>query len=212
MSLALMRFPLVAACLFTLATPLASAAQPMAPSDDYSFNHAKSIVGFTIYAKALFTIKREGQFKDFTGDVSYDPLHPNDTHVDLTVYTSSVDMHNTEHEALLRSNGFFDVAEFPTMHFVSAGTNTRSDGTFEVTGDLTIRGITKRMAIPVKIRPAAGASATSSPVFETTFDIDRTEFGLNGTPTWGGINVSIAKKVQIHIAIAAQPGAKPWAR
>ena len=65
---------------------------------------------------------------------------------------------------------------------------------------MTIRGITRRMTIPVRLR--SSQTAASQPAFETTFQIDRTEFGLNGTPKWSGFKVSIAKQVQIHIAIA----------
>lgn len=182
----------IAAMLFSIATPLAAAAQP---ADEYTLGPQGSVVGFTIFAKMLFTVKKDGQFKDFTGQVSYDPARPADTHVDLTVYTASVDMHNPEHESMLRSGDFFDVDRFPTMRFVSTGTEVRTDGSMALTGDLTIRGVTKHIAVPVKMR---------NTMFDATFQIDRTEFGLNGTPKWGGMNVSIAKNVQIHIAIATQ--------
>jgi polyisoprenoid-binding protein YceI len=71
---------------------------------------------------------------------------------------------------------------------------------------MTIRGITKRLTIPVKMRPES-TGGQSGTMFESTFQIDRTEFGLNGVPKWGGIGVSISKTVDIHIAIAANPGA-----
>jgi polyisoprenoid-binding protein YceI len=94
------------------------------------------------------------------------------------------------------------------MHFTGAAASVKSKGTLTMTGDLTIRGITKRISAPVTFRSmGTGAPGT----FETTFQIDRTEFGLNGTPRWGGFNVSIAKKIQIHIAVAAIEG-KPHRR
>jgi polyisoprenoid-binding protein YceI len=157
----------------------------------------------------IFKVTRDGQFKDFTGELSYDPARPANTHVDLTVYTASVDMHDAEHNQLMKSGEFFDVEHFPTMHFSSSSVESRADGTLVMTGDMTIRGVTRQMNIPVKLRqsssgPAAGAT------FETTFPIDRTEFGLNGNPGWGGFTLKIAKDVQIHIAIAtALPGVFP---
>jgi polyisoprenoid-binding protein YceI len=180
-----------------LAAPSAAMAQPL---DDYALNPQASVIGFTVYARMLFTIEKHGRFRNFSGELSFDPEHPADTRVDLTVYTASVDMHDTDHETMLRSGDFFDVERFPTMHFVSAATERRADGSFAVTGDLTIRDVTKRIAIPVQIKRAATAGAAA--VFETAFDIDRTEFGLNGSPTWGGMNVSIARNVQIRIAVA----------
>jgi len=173
---------------------------------DYTLNPAGSAVGFTISASMLFKVKRDGVFKDFTGNLSYNPARPTDTHIDLTVYTDSVDMHNAEHDQLLKSPGFFDVERFPTMHFVSDSTIRMPDGSFSMTGDMTIRGVTKRLTIPVKMHQGSSATGQSGPVFESNFQIDRTEFGLNGAPKFGGMNVSIAKKVAIHIAIAANVG------
>jgi polyisoprenoid-binding protein YceI len=175
------------------------------PAGDYTLNRQGSAVGFTITGSMLFKVKRDGSFKDFTGNLSYNPSRPTDTHIDLTVYTGSVDMHNAEHDQLLKSPGFFDVAHFPTMHFVSDSTIRKPDGSFSMTGDMTIRGITKRLTIPVKVRPES-SGAQPGAIFESNFQIDRTEFGLNGAPKWGGIGVSISKKVDIHIAIAANPG------
>lgn len=177
------------------AIPAAAQAEP---ASVYSVNRAASSVGFTIYGSMIFKVKRDGQFKDFTGELAYDPTNPGHTHVDLTVYTASVDMHNAEHDQLMKSGEFFDVDRFPTMHFTNSTTDVRGDGTLAMTGDMTIRGVTKKMTIPVKVRAESGAGA----VFEATFPIDRTDFGLNGNPGWGGFTLKIAKDVQIRIAIA----------
>jgi polyisoprenoid-binding protein YceI len=158
-------------------------------------------VGFTVFGRAVFPIKREGRFTDFAGQLSYDPARPADTQVDITVYTSSVDVHDAEQNALLRSDKFFDVDRYPTMHFASIGATPQRDGTVTLSGDLTIHGVTKRILTPLRLR---GAGAKS--FLETTFQIDRTEFGIDGIPGFGGPLVSIAKKVQIHIAMAiAEP-------
>jgi polyisoprenoid-binding protein YceI len=171
----------------------------------YALSPAGSLVSFTISGRAtLLPIRREGRFKQFAGEVSYDPARPDNTRVDPTVYTASIDMNNTGHDELLRSDNFFDVDHFPTMHFTGAVAGAKPDGTLTVAGDLTIRGIVKRISAPVTFRPAGANPA----VFETTFQIDRTDFGLNGVPTWGGFKVSIAKKVQIHIAIATAGNAR----
>ena len=67
------------------------------PDSDYTLNRSASAVGFTITGSMLFKVKRDGNFKDFTGNLSYNPAHPTDAHIDLTVFTNSVDMHNAEH-------------------------------------------------------------------------------------------------------------------
>jgi polyisoprenoid-binding protein YceI len=184
-----------------LVAPSMAEAQTL-PTGAYSLNRAASAVGFTISASMLFKFKENGAFNDFTGNLSYDPARPADTQLDLTVYTASVATHNSEHDQMLKSADFFDVEEFPTMHFVSALTTTKPDGTFSMTGDMTIRGVTKRLTIPVRMRRDSVGNPFSA-VFESTFQIDRTEFGLNGAPKFGGLKVSISKKVDVHIAIAA---------
>jgi len=200
--MALARVPasVSAALVLTLAT---SAATPvLADTESYTLDRAASAVDFTIYASKIFKFKREGQFKEFTGELSFDPANPLGTQIDLTVYTSSVDIHNDEHNQLLKSASFFDVEHFPTMHFTSASTDAKPDGTFAVTGDLTIRGITQRTTIPVTLKRTPDPDRPSLAFFESTFDIDRTAFGLTGIAKTAGFNVSISKEVRIHIAVA----------
>jgi len=136
--------------------------------------------------------------------VSYNPERPTDTRVDLTVDADSLEMRNSEHDQLLKSAEFFDVERFPTLHFASESTNMRPDGTLSVTGDMTIRGVTRRMTIPVTLRRTIASGSADGAAFESTFQIGRTEFGLNGVPHWHGFHVSISKTVQIHIDIATR--------
>jgi polyisoprenoid-binding protein YceI len=191
----------LAAAALTIAVPVAVAGQTVAAPGSSPVDQQASKVGFTVSARLLFTLKREGQFKDFAGTIAYDPADPASTRVDLTVYTASVDMSDTEQTALLRSDGFFEVDRYPTMRFVSTGASPRPDGALSVAGDLTIRGITKHVVIPVRIVPPVQREARGAATrFETEFQIDRTEFGLLGRQT--GMKVSIGKTVQINLAIA----------
>jgi len=201
MSRARLHLVLFAALLSSLGAADTSRAQSVT-SGRYGLNQSSSLVAFTIFTQGLFSSKREGRFHDVTGELSYDPGKPADAHIDLVVYTASVDMKNAQHDQLLRSREFFDVDEFPTMRFTSASADIKRDGTLMVFGDLTIRGITKRIAIPVALHVSAAAGSAPAATFETTFNIDRTEFGLNGVPKWNAFSISIAKRVQIHVAIA----------
>lgn len=200
MTLARLPRSVSAAIALTLVTFVATPA--IAGGEIYALDPTASVVDFTIYASKVFKFKREGQFKEFTGQLSFDPENPLGTHVDLTVYTSSVDMHNVEHNQLLRSDAFFDVEHFPTMHFTSSSTDVKVDGTFSMTGDLTIRGITQRMTIPATLKPARETGGQPIALFESTFEIDRTQFGLTGSAKTHGFNVSISKEVRIHVAMA----------
>src|SRR5580765_2449624 len=94
-------FALASAGLMLIAPSMADA--QTGPAGVYTLNRAASAVGFTISASMIFKVKENGSFKDFTGSLSYDPARPADTRVDLTVYTGSVDTHNSEHDQMLKS-------------------------------------------------------------------------------------------------------------
>jgi polyisoprenoid-binding protein YceI len=191
--------------LVAFVVPLASSSATGARTETssvYSVDHAASSIGFTIYGSMIFRIRRDGLFRDFSGQLSYSPVNPAGAHVDLTVYTDSIDMHDDGNNRLMKSPDFFDVARFPTMHFSSMSTDVMPDGTLEMTGAMTIRGITRQMTIPVHLRPGVKDGDPSSAVFESTFPIDRTAFGLSGSPRFGGLKVSISKNVDIHLTIA----------
>lgn len=211
--MATVRLPVspAAAILLLLALPATARAQTP-PDGVYMLDRAASTVGFTMYGSAIFKFKKDGYFKDFSGLVSFNPARPADTHVDLTVDAASIDTDNSEHDQLLRSDEFFDVEHYPTIHFASEAASMRPDGTLSVIGDMTIRGITRRMTIPVTLRQTTQAGSTPGAVFESTFQIDRTAFGLNGSASRYGFPVSISKKVQIHIAIATRPNAPPFSQ
>src|SRR6476469_473420 len=109
-----------------LIAPSMAEAQAL-PTGVYTLNRAASAVGFTISASMLFKFKEDGSFKDFTGNLSYDPTRPADTQLDLTGYNASVNTHNAAHDQMLKSGDFFDTDQFPTMHFVSASTTPKPD-------------------------------------------------------------------------------------
>ena len=172
------------------------------PTAHSVLNQSSSLVAFTLFTQGPLRVKREGRFHDITGELSYDPNRPADTRVDVVVNTASVDVNDARHNELLRSHEFFDALEFPTMRFTSTATTTQPNGTMMVDGDLTIRGITKRIAIPVALQMMKNGASTAAR-FDTTFEIDRTEFGLNGVAKMAGFNISIAKRVRIHVSISA---------
>src|SRR6478672_3114188 len=151
--MARMRLPVVsaAAVMMIIAAPIVARAQESS-NGVYMLDRAASMVSFTLYGSAIFKIKKDGYFRDFTGLVSYNPERPDDTRVDLTVRADSIDTQNSNHDELLKSGEFFDVEHYPTIHFASESTNVRPDGTLSMTGDMTIHGITKRLTIPVTMR------------------------------------------------------------
>jgi polyisoprenoid-binding protein YceI len=172
-----------------------------ASSSDYLVSRELSAVSFTVYKWTV--LKEEGRFKDVAGRLHYDPARPQDSTVDITISAASLDTNNAGRDSVLRSDDFFDVQRYPTMRFVSRRVQQRPDKTLAVIGDLTIRGVTKPVDVIVAVNGVNDVEHVGRLAgFETTFHIDRTRFGVNGSK-WSGGKLLISPDVEIHLAIAA---------
>jgi polyisoprenoid-binding protein YceI len=131
----------------------------------------------------------------------YDAINPAASSIEVTVQAASIDTKNSTRDEVLRSDDFFDAARYPTLSFKSTRVRAVSEERLEVTGDLTIRGVTRQITIPVK-RLGVGEVANEGEIaaFETEFTLDRTEFGVNGS-RWSGGKLLLSKEVNIHLVI-----------
>lgn len=175
-----------------------------AQATTYEVSHVYSNVGFSI-TKIFF--KEEGGFRDYSGQIFFDPDHPERSRVQMTVQAASIDTRIEMRDKVLRSDDFFDTEHWPTLSFVSTSVTPKSPGLLEVAGDLTIRGVTRHITIPVRYLGHRQMPGWQDFVgFDTEFTIDRTDFGVNGT-RWSGGNLILSKDVNIHLSIGAvRPG------
>ncbi len=170
-------------------------------SSDYLVSPDLSAVTFTVYKWTI--LKEQGRFRNVGGHIHYDPARPQDSRVDITVQTDSLDTNNAGRDGVLRSDDFFDVRRFPTMRFVSRRVEPRAGRTLLVSGDLTIHGVTRPLDVVVTVNGLNAVEHVGRLAgFETTFHIDRTTFGVNGS-RWSGGRLLISRDVEIHLAIAA---------
>jgi polyisoprenoid-binding protein YceI len=177
-------------------------ASPGASTSDakvYSVSKSYTTLAFT--ATKWMVFKEEGLFQDFTGTVIYSPQDPAKCKIEVIVQAVSLDTRNSGRDKVLRSDDFFDVEKFPTLSFRSTSVKATRNGIYDVEGDLTIHGVTKRIAVPVKVigarlMPGIGDFAG----FETTFNIDRRDFGVLGS-RWSGNTMAIDPTVVIHLIV-----------
>lgn len=92
-----------------------------------------------------------GRFNDFDGQFTYDADTPEDSSVDVTVDTASVDSNHSERDKHLRSEDFLHVEEYPEATFESTSVEVHDDETATVTGDLTLRGVTKEIELDMEM-------------------------------------------------------------
>ena len=172
-----------------------------ASSSDYLVSRELSAASFTVYKWTV--LKEEGRFNDISGRVHYDPTRPQDSTVDLTITAASLDTNNSSRDDVLRSDDFFDVQRYPTLWFVSTRVVERPDKRLAVSGELTIHGVTKAIEVNVTVNGINNVEHVGQVAgFETTFHIDRTAFGVNGT-RWTGGKLLISNDVELHLSIAA---------
>ena len=91
-----------------------------------------------------------GTFKDFDGSFSFDAAKPQDSKVNVTLNTTSDDTNHAERDKHLRSDDFLNVGEHPTATFASTAVTSTGEGTADITGNLTLNGVTKPVVIAAK--------------------------------------------------------------
>jgi len=121
-------------------------ALPEIPPGVWSVDPVHSHVGFI--ARHMMIARVHGAFRDFSAEVTVGE-NPLDSKVKAVVKTDSVDTGNADRDAFVKSNDFFDVAQFPEMTFESTGFAADGDK-YTMTGDLTINGITKPVTFDVE--------------------------------------------------------------
>ena len=169
-------------------------------------SHAE--VGFSVRHLMIATVR--GRFGGVTGTVDVDERNPKSAKVDVTVDVTSIDTRQEQRDAHLRSPDFFDVEKFPTMHFVSKRVEGDTKGEFTLIGDLTIRGITREVALDVTAEGQGNDPwGNYRAGFSAKGKINRSEFGL----TWnqmleaGGVAVGDEVKLSIDAELVRQKAA-----
>jgi polyisoprenoid-binding protein YceI len=155
----------------------------------------------------LMISKVRGRFSDISGSVVTDGT-PEGSRIEAEIGTASITTNDAGRDTHLRSGDFFDVEKFPKIRFVSTAVKSTSSDEFVVTGDLTIRGVTR----PVEMKVTSEGS-TRDPWgndragFSGSLRIDRRDFGL----TWnqaleaGGVMVSNEVKLTIDVELTHAP-------
>jgi polyisoprenoid-binding protein YceI len=165
----------------------------------YKVDAGHSGVNFTI---RHFVTNTPGRFKDFDGTIKYDKQNPPASSVEFTIKAPSINTDNDDRDNHLRGGDFFEVEKFPTMTFVSKKVAAKDADTLEVTGDLTIKGVTKPITIPVEVLGTAKTPNGEKAGFESTFTINRKDYGIS----WNRVMDSgavLGDDVKVTISIEA---------
>lgn len=170
------------------------------PAGTWTIDPAHSTVGFTV--RHLMVSKVRGKFRDFDAEIVV-AENPLESSVRATVEMASIDTGDEGRDQHLRTNDFFDIENYPQMTFVSTGI-TGSGSDYEVTGDLTIRGVTKQVTFDLEV---GGVSkdpwGNTRAGFELTGTINRKDFGIEWNAALETGGVVVGDKVTIEIDVEA---------
>jgi len=172
---------------------LALLASAHAAVETYKIDPAHSSVGFRI--RHIFT-QVPGEFTKFEGTITVDRENMEKSSTEATIDVASVDTRQSKRDADIKAAPFFEVEKFPTITFKSKSWKKTGDDTYDVTGDLTIKGITKEVVLKTKslgfgpgMRPGTQVSG-----WEGTTTINRKEFGIN-------LNAMLEKALGEEVAV-----------
>jgi len=186
----------VVASLLALALPALASAAPVV----YKVDPDHSSVGFSI---RHFVSNVQGRFKDFDGTVKYDKQNPAASSVEFTAQVASIDTDNKDRDNHLKSPDFFDAAKFPTMTFTSSSVKAKDANTLDVTGNLTIHGVTKTVTIPVSVLGTVAAQGREKAGFESNFTIDRKDYGVQWNRVLDTGGTMLGNDVKIVVSVEA---------
>jgi polyisoprenoid-binding protein YceI len=171
----------------------------------WSFDPAHTSVEFKVKHMMVTTVK--GRFTDVRGTIVGDLDDPTLAEVDVEINASSIDTRNDQRDAHLRSADFLDVENYPTITFKSTRIERTGQDSFDVTGNLTIHGVTREVTFHTDVNGGGKTPFGTEIVgIESKTTLDRKDFGL----TWnvaleaGGWLVGDTIKVELDIEAVKQ--------
>jgi polyisoprenoid-binding protein YceI len=168
---------------------------------DYTIDPAHSRLGFV--ARHAMVTKVRGAFNEFEGAISFDGDNPANSTARITIKAASIDTRNAQRDEHLRSNDFLGMETHPEITFVAAQFRPTEDG-LELTGDLTIRGVTRSITIPFTYEGTATDPFGNVRVgFEGSATINRRDFGVSWNAVLETGGVLVGDKVTIELDISA---------
>jgi polyisoprenoid-binding protein YceI len=182
---------------FIITLALAALAAPLF-ADTYTIDKAHSEATFTV---RHFVTNVRGRFNDFSGTITGDLASPETASVEFTIKAASIDTNVADRDNHLRSADFFDVANHPEITFRSVSVKpTATKNVFNVLGNLTMRGVTKQVTLPVQFLGfAKDPRGNTRAGFSLQTKINRKDYGINWNKALDNGGVMLSDDVDITI-------------
>jgi len=136
-----------------------------------------------------------GSFSGFKGNINFDAQNPATASFDVSIDAATVNTDNSLRDSHLKDDGYFDVKNYPTIHFVSSKVTTAGKvGVYNMTGKLTIKNKTADISFPFTATPSCDGY-----LLKGSFKINRNDYGVGGTST-------ISNQLEVFLNIIAKKG------
>jgi polyisoprenoid-binding protein YceI len=157
----------------------------------------------TITARHLMVSKVRGNLTDFEGTIHVGE-RSQDSWVEVSIEAASVNTANPQRDEHMRSPDFLDVENFPKIEFRSTKTELAGANTLRVSGDLTVRGITKPVVLDVEyLGLSIDPFGNNKSHFAATTELDREEWGMTWNMALETGGVLVGKKLQVELDVQA---------
>lgn len=177
------------------------AATPALAADTYVVDKVHSDTVFTV---RHLVSKVTGRFGDFAGTINIDRDKPENSSVEFTIKTASIDTKEAKRDNHLRSPDFFDAEKNPEITFKSAKVKATGKDTYDVTGTFTLHGVAKEITLPVSFLGSMKDPGGEEKLgFETSTTLNRKDYGVSWNRTLDAGGYLLGDDVKITISIEA---------
>lgn len=168
----------------------------------YQLDPAHTRLGFV--ARHAMVTKVRGAFNEFTGSAQIEGADPSKSSVSVTMQAGSIDTRNADRDAHLHGSDFLELEKYPEITFVSTAIAQKGEDTFDVTGDLSIKDVTRSITIPLTFEGAAQDPFGNQRIgLEGSVAISRKDFGITWNAALETGGVLIGDKVVLEFEISA---------
>jgi len=168
----------------------------------YALDPSHTRIGFV--ARHAMVTKVRGAFNDFEGSGYLDGDNPANSKVSVRIQAKSIDTRNEQRDGHLRSNEFFDMENYPEITFASTEAKQLDDTGFQLTGDLTIKGVTKPVTVDFTFEGATIDPWGNQRIgFDGSTTINRKDWGVTWNAPLEAGGVLVSEKVTLEFEISA---------
>lgn len=177
----------------------------------WKIDPAHSEVNFAV--RHMMISKVRGQFEKFDGTVEFDEDKPENTRVDVQIEAASINTREEQRDKHLRSPDFFNVQKYPYLAFKSKKVERTSRNQARLTGDLTIRDVTREVVLEMQFAGTAKSPmGTTSAGFSAQTTLNREDWGLNWNVALETGGWLVGKDIEVDIEVELIKQAEPAAQ